>query len=489
MAQIDVTTLTLTDARAALAAGDYSAVELTEALLARIAAVEPQVDAFLTVTAEHARAQAQAADARRAAGGAVPLLNGLPVAIKDIISTAGIATTAGSRILEGFVPPYDATVTARLNDAGAVMLGKLNCDEFAMGSSNEASGYKPTRNPWDTTRVPGGSSGGSGAAIAACEALGTLGTDTGGSVRLPAALCGVTGLKPTYGRISRYGVIAFASSLEQVGPMAWSTADVALLLQVLAGVDPLDSTTADEPVPNYLAALTGDIRGLRIGIPREYRGAGIEAGVQAAINAAANVLSDMGAELVEVSLPHTNYALPAYYIIAPAEASANLARYDGVRYGQRAPGETMWEQIELTRGQLFGPEVRRRVMLGTYALSAGYYDAYYRRAQQVRTLIRRDFAHAFAHVDMLLAPTSPTIAFKLGEKVDDPVTMYLTDVYTISANMAGIPGISLPCGFSEGMPVGLQLLGQPFDEASLLRVADAYQRVTDWHRQRPALHR
>lgn len=479
-------TLTITAARAALQAGDITAVELTEAILARIDAVEPRIKAFLTVTGEQALEQARAADARRN-GQDTPLLNGIPLAIKDLITTKGVRTTCASRILENFVPPFDATAVVRLCEAGAVLVGKVNCDEFGMGSSTENSGYHATSNPWDTTRVPGGSSGGSAAAVAAGEALGTLGTDTGGSVRQPAALCGISGLKPTYGRISRYGLVAFGSSLDQIGPMAWTAADIALLLQVMAGHDPLDGTSTQEPVPDYSAALTGDIRGLRIGMPREYFVGGMDAGVEQVTRDAIAVLRDQGAEVVEVSLPHTSYALPTYYIIAPAEASANLARYDGIRYGPRIQGGSMWDDIERTRGELFGAEVRRRIMLGTYSLSAGYYDAYYKRAQQVRTLISRDFREAFTQVDVLVTPTSPTVAFPIGQKVDDPVSMYLSDVFTITANMAGVPGLVVPCGFSKGLPVGLQLFGKPFDEALLLRVGDAYQRVTTWHTQRPSL--
>ncbi len=477
--------LTMTQARAALDAGETTALELTEAFLARIAHTEPQVQAFLHLTAEQARAQAQAADAQR--GTATSPLHGIPLAIKDVICTKDVPTTCASRILEGFVPPYNATVIERLEQAGAVMLGKLNCDEFAMGSSTENSAYQITRNPWDLERVPGGSSGGSAAAVAAMQAPATLGTDTGGSVRQPAALCGISALKPTYGRVSRYGLIAFASSLDQIGPLAWSAADLALVLQVIAGHDPRDGTSAPEPVPDYTAALTGDVRGLKIGIPQEYFIEGTEPGVAAAVQQAFAVLQAQGAELVEISLPHTMYAIPAYYVIAPAEASANLARYDGVRYGVRQPGESLWEQIERTRGELFGAEVRRRIMIGTYVLSAGYYDAYYRRAQKVRTLIKQDFTQAFAEVDLIATPTSPTVAFKVGQKADDPLAMYLSDVFTVTANMAGIPGLVVPCGFSEGLPIGLQLLGRPFAEAMLLRVGDAYQRVTDWHTHRPTL--
>lgn len=477
--------LTVAAARRALDAGELSSLELTDALLSRIEAVEPRVQAYLSVTAEAARAAARAADEGRT-GNDGPL-HGIPLAIKDVICTAGVPTSAGSRILEGFVPPYDATVVERLQAAGAISLGKLNCDEFAMGSSTENSAFQATRNPWDLSRVPGGSSGGSAAAVAAGLAPATLGTDTGGSIRQPAALCGISGLKPTYGRVSRYGLIAFGSSLDQIGPLAWTVADLALVLQVIAGHDPRDGTSANEPVPDYSAALSGDVRGLRIGVPREYFVEGMEPGVAAATRAAIEVLRDQGAELVDVSLPHTKYALPTYYIIAPAEASANLARFDGVRYGPREEGRGMWDEIELTRGRRFGAEVRRRIMLGTYALSAGYYDAYYKRAQQVRTLIKRDFDQVFTQVDLLAAPTSPLVAFPLGQKLDDPLAMYLSDVCTLPINLAGVPGLVVPAGFSDGLPVGLQLIGRPFDEATLLRAGDAYQRATDWHTRRPSL--
>ncbi|MCU0493728.1 MAG: Asp-tRNA(Asn)/Glu-tRNA(Gln) amidotransferase subunit GatA [Chloroflexaceae bacterium] len=478
--------LTVTEARAALDAGDITAVALTEALLARIAALEPTIHAFLAVTGEQALAQARAADAARGQPGNGPM-HGIPIAIKDVLCTEGVPTTCGSRILEGFTPPYDATVVARLKQGGAVLLGKVNCDEFAMGSSTENSAYGVTTNPWDTSRVPGGSSGGSAAAVAARQAPASLGTDTGGSIRLPAAFCGISGIKPTYGRVSRYGLVAYGSSLDQIGPMAWTVADLAMVLQVIAGHDQLDSTSMTTPVPDYRAALTGDIRGLRVGVPQEYFVEGMEPGVEHAVRTAIQTLRDMGAELVEVSLPHTRYALPTYYIIAPAEASANLARYDGVRFGPRVPGDSMWEEIERTRGTLFGAEVRRRIMLGTYALSAGYYDAYYKRAQQVRTLIRRDFQTVFEQVDVLAAPTAPTVAFPIGQKMDDPLAMYLTDVCTLPINLAGVPGLVVPCGFSANLPVGLQLIGKPFDESTLLRVGEAYQRQTDWHTRRPGI--
>jgi aspartyl-tRNA(Asn)/glutamyl-tRNA(Gln) amidotransferase subunit A len=477
--------MTISALQRALDAGDTSSVELTDAFLSRINAVEPQVKAFITITAEQAREQARVADANRAKKNTNSPLHGIPLAIKDVICTEGVRTTCASRILDDFTPPYNATVITRLSDAGAIMIGKTNCDEFAMGSSTENSGYYPTHNPWDLTRVPGGSSGGSAAAVAAGEVPGSLGTDTGGSIRQPAALCGVCGLKPTYGRVSRYGLVAYASSLDQIGPMARTVEDLALLLQAMSGHDPLDGTSVPEPVPDYRAALTGDLRGIRVGVPGEYFVEGMDAGIDQVTREAINVLLSLGAELVEVSLPHTKYALPCYYIIAPAEASSNLMRYDGVRYGMRVSAETMWDEIEQTRGEGFGAEVRRRIMLGTYALSAGYYDAYYLRAQQVRTLIRRDFEEVFKQVHLLATPTSPTVAFPIGQKVDDPLAMYLSDIFTLNVNLAGLPGLVVPCGFSDNLPVGLQLIGKPFDEATLLRVGDAYQRETNWHTQRP----
>jgi aspartyl-tRNA(Asn)/glutamyl-tRNA(Gln) amidotransferase subunit A len=476
--------LTIADARELLDKGEISSVELTQAYLDRIVAVDNQVRAFLAIDDESALEQARAADND---GRDNANLLGIPLAIKDVISTEGLTTTCGSKMLEEYVPPYDATVIKRLKSSGAVLLGKTNCDEFAMGSSTENSAYFPTRNPWDLARVPGGSSGGSAAAVAAVEAPGALGTDTGGSIRQPAAFCGVSGLKPTYGRVSRYGLVAFGSSLDQIGPFARTARDCAILLGAIAGHDPLDSTSAPQPVADYTTALTGDVRGLKIGVPREYFIEGLESGVEARVRTAIDALRDAGAETVEVSLPHTKYALPVYYIIAPAEASSNLARYDGVRYGSQVPDETYWDALEKTRGLGFGPEVRRRIMLGTYALSAGYYDAYYKRAQQVRTLIRRDFQQVFEQVDILAAPTTPTVAFKIAEKTDDPLAMYLEDVFTLPISLSGLPGLVVPCGFSEDMPVGLQLVGRPFDEATLLRAGDAYQRVTDWHTQLPSL--
>jgi len=480
--------LTIHQARALLDAGEISAVELTQAVLDRILSVDNAVKAYLTLTPEAALEQARAADA--AMGGqpqGLPL-RGIPIAVKDILCTAGIPTTCGSRILEDFIPPYDATVVARLKAAGAIILGKTNTDEFAMGSSTENSAFFPTHNPWDLERVPGGSSGGSAAAVAAGECLGALGTDTGGSVRQPAALCGIVGLKPTYGRVSRYGLIAFASSLDQVGVLTRDVTDAAILLNVIAGHDPLDSTSLDAPVPDATAALTGDIRGMRVGVPREYFIPGMQPEVEAAVRAALEKLADLGAEIVEVSLPHTDYALPVYYLIAPAEASANLARYDGVRYGLRIVGNSLEDTYKQTRGQGFGPEVKRRIMLGTYALSAGYYDAYYLKAQKVRTLIKGDFDRAFQQVDVIVTPTSPTTAFRIGEKTDDPIQMYLSDIFTLSVNLAGICGINVPCGFdAQGLPIGMQIMGPALGETTILRVAYAYEQATDWHTRRPPL--
>ena len=491
----DLTSLSLADAAALLRRRAVSSLELTQAALARIEAVDPQVKAFLTVTAERALEQARAADARRARGDEHPLL-GMPIAIKDVICTEGVRTTAGSRILENFVPPYDATVVVRLKTAGAVIVGKTNTDEFAMGSSTENSGFFPTRNPWDLRRVPGGSSGGSAAAVASGMAFAALGSDTGGSIRQPAAFCGVAGMKPTYGRVSRYGLIAFGSSLDQIGPMTRSVGDTAAVLAVIAGEDPADATSAPEPVPDYASALEqggGDIRGSRIGVPWSLLDQGVDPEVRRAIDAALQVLQARGATLVNVDLPHAKHAIAVYYLVATAEASSNLARYDGVRYGYRADCTELRAMYAKTRAQGFGPEVKRRIMLGTYVLSAGYYDAYYLKAQQVRTLILRDYEHAFGGphaVDVIAMPTSPTAAFRLGERVSDPLQMYLADIFTVSANLAGLPAISVPCGFTaDQLPVGLQLTGRRFDEATLLRVADAYERDTAWWTQHPPIAR
>ncbi len=482
-----LTDLTLTEAQRKLRAGEITAVELTQAHLDRIRALEPALHAFLTVTAERALDAAAGADRRRAAGKDSPLL-GIPLAIKDVLATEGVPTTCGSRILEGFLPPYTGTAVQKLFDAGAVMLGKTNTDEFAMGSSTENSGYGVTHNPWDLDRVPGGSSGGSAAAVAARMALGALGTDTGGSVRQPAAFCGTCALKPSYGRVSRYGLIAFASSLDQIGVFGRCAEDLAALLSVIAGHDPRDSTSMDLPVPDYTAALTGDVAGLRIGVPREVFIDGMQPAVEQAIRAAIDQFAALGADIREISLPHTEYGLPVYYIIAPAEASANLARFDGVRYGPRHAQGALWPTYKATRGQGFGAEVKRRIMLGTYALSAGYYDAYYLKAQKVRTLIKQDFDRAFGDVDVIVAPTTPTTAFRIGEKAGDPMQMYLSDVFTLPASLAGIAGASIPCGVDEaGLPVGMQLLGAAFDEPTVLRAAHAYQQVTGWHRRAPAL--
>lgn len=471
---------------------EISSVELTQAVLDHIADVDPQVHAYLTVTAEQALAAARRADEALAArsydASAQPLL-GVPMSIKDVLSTAGVVTTAGSRILEGFTPVYDATVVRRLRDAGAHLVGKTNPDEFAMGSSTENSAYGVTRNPWDLARVPGGSSGGSAAAMAADEGIFALGTDTGGSVRQPAGLTNTVGLRPSYGRVSRWGMLAFASSLDQVGPMTKDVRDAALVLNLLAGADEYDSTTVNVPVPNYLDALKGEsLRGVRVGVPREYFVEGMAAGVERAVRAAIAHLESLGAEIHELSLPHTQYALPTYYILAPAEASANLARYDGVKYGLRAEVEgDVWDVIRATRGQGFGAEVKRRIMLGTYALSTGYYDAYYVKAQKVRTLIKQDFDAAFDRVDVLVSAVSPTPAFRIGEKADDPLQMYLADVLTLAQPLAGIPAISIPAGMADGLPVGLQIMSRAFQEEKMLRVAYAYEQTTDWHNLKPEL--
>jgi len=479
---VDLHSLTIEQAGALLAKREISAVELTRATLERIGATEPQIHSFITVTEEVALAQARAADERRARGETGPLL-GIPVGIKDIILTKGIRTTAGSKILGNFVAPYDATVTRKLLDAGAVCVGKTNCDEFAMGSSTENSAFEVTRNPWDHERVPGGSSGGSASAIAARQCLGTLGTDTGGSIRQPAACCGIVGIKPTYGRVSRYGVVAYASSLDQVGPMAKTVSGCTHLLQVIAGHDRSDSTSVNRPVPDYAARLDGSAQGLRIGIPREYFVEGMQPEVEQAVRAAVRILERLGARVSEVSLPHTEYAIPAYYLIATAEASSNLARYDGVRYGLRtAESDGLLAMYQRSRAAGFGTEVKRRIMLGTYALSAGYYDAYYLKAQKVRTLIRRDFEKVFASQDVIVTPTAPTTAFRIGEKTSDPLQMYLSDIFTISVNLAGLPGLSLPCGFdASGLPIGLQIVGRPFEEETVFRAAHAYEQATDWH--------
>ncbi len=477
---MDPTLLTLTELRAALRRGEVSSVAVTEAMLERIAEHDNDIQSYITISDELALEQAAEADVRLAAGETTPLL-GVPVAVKDIISTCGVETTAGSKILEGFIPPYDAFVVSQLKQAGAVILGKTNTDEFAMGSSTENSAYFTTHNPWDLTRVPGGSSGGSAAAVAARLAFAALGTDTGGSVRQPASFCSVVGLRPTYGRMSRWGVIAFASSLDQVGTFGRTVADCTALFQATAGHDPRDSTSIPAGVPDYEAALTGDITGLRVGVPKEYFISGIDPEVEATVRAAIAKLAELGADIREISLPHTEYALPVYYLIAPAEASANLARYDGVRFGPRLPGRDQVATVEKTRS-LFGPEVKRRIMLGAYALSAGYYDAYYGRAQRVRTLLKGDFQRAFEQVDVIATPTSPTTAFTIGERAEDPLSMYLADIFTLSLNLSAGCGLSVPCGFdSRGLPIGLQLIGDTLQEATILNAAYAYEQATPWH--------
>jgi aspartyl-tRNA(Asn)/glutamyl-tRNA(Gln) amidotransferase subunit A len=483
---MDAAFLTISEMAALLSRGETSSLELTDTLLQRIDALQERTGAFLLVTHDLARQQAKDADRRKQAGESGSLL-GIPMALKDVLSTPGIRTTCGSKILETYVPRYEATVVRRLREAGAVLVGKTNMDEFAMGSSNENSGFFPVRNPWDSDRVPGGSSGGSAVAVAAGMVPFALGTDTGGSIRQPAALTGTVGLKPTYGRVSRYGLIAFASSLDQIGPLTRSVRDAAIVLHAIAGRDPLDSTSVARPVPDYDAALREELRGLRIGVPREFLGEGLDPAVEQAVRESLEIFSGLGASLQEVSLPHTEHALSTYYIISPAEAMANLARYDGVRYGLSVPGATIWDEFLATREQGFGDEVKRRILLGTYVLSAGYYDAYYVKAQQVRTLVCQDYERAFEQVDLLVGPTSPTVAFKLGERLADPLQMYLSDVYTVPANMAGICGISLPCGFSEGLPIGLQILGPPFGEEAILKAAHAFERVTPYARQHPDL--
>ena len=476
-----LTELTIAGARDGLAHGSFSALELAEAHIAAMEAARG-LNAFITETPEVARARARASDARRAKGEAAGPMDGIPVAVKDLFCTEGVLTTAGSHILDGFTPRYESTVTANLNAAGAVMLGKTNLDEFAMGSANVTSYHGPVINPWRAAdgkdRVPGGSSGGSAAAVAGHLAPGAIGTDTGGSIRQPASFCGIVGLKPTYGRCSRWGIVAFASSLDQAGPLTRDVRDAAIMLGAMAGHDPRDSTSAPMDVPDFEAALSGDIRGLRVGIPKEYRLDGMPGEIEALWQQGVAWLRDAGAETVDVSLPHTKYALPTYYIVAPAEASSNLARYDGVRYGLRVDGDSLDDMYENTRGAGFGAEVQRRVLIGTYVLSAGYYDAYYLKAQQVRTLIARDFEDAFARVDVLLTPTAPSEAFVVGEKMDDPIAMYLNDIFTGPTSLAGLPGISVPAGLGgDGLPLGLQIIGRPFDEETMLRAADVLERA------------
>ena len=478
--------LTLAGISRALAAGEFSSEEITRALLARVGQLDPQLNSFITVTEELAIGQARAADARRAAGETGALL-GAPIAHKDLFCTKDVLTTCASKILSNFQAPYDATVVEKLAAAGVVSLGKLNMDEFAMGSASESSFYGAVKNPWDTSRVAGGSSGGSAAAVAARLVPAATGTDTGGSIRQPAALTNLTGLKPTYGRVSRWGMIAYASSLDQGGPMARTAEDCALLLQAMAGFDPKDSTSVDAPVDDYLAALTQPLAGLKVGLPKEYFGAGLDSRIGDAVLAVAEELKRLGASVQEISLPNLQHAIPAYYVIAPAEASSNLSRFDGVRYGYRCENPVNLEDLyKRSRSEGFGAEVKRRIMVGTYALSAGYYDAYYLKAQKIRRLIKNDFVAAFSQVDLILGPTTPNPAWQLGTKVDDPVAAYLEDIYTITANLAGIPGLSMPAGFVDGLPVGVQLLAPYFAEGRLLNVAHQYQQVTDWHTRAPA---
>jgi len=480
--------LTIHEAHQLLKKRELSSVELTKGVLERIHHVEDKVRCFVTITEDAALAQARDADERIKAGKLSPL-TGIPALIKDNMCTRGVKTTCSSKMLQNFVPPYDAAVVERLKAAGMVMLGKGNMDEFAMGSSTENSAFFATHNPWDLNRVPGGSSGGSAASVAAGEAVYSLGSDTGGSIRQPAGFCSVVGLKPTYGLVSRYGLVAFASSLDQIGPLTKDATDCALVMNVIAGHDARDSTSVDQPVPDYTKSLVSGLKGLRIGVPKEYFVKGMESGVEQVMRQAIAKLEELGARVEwEVSLPHTPYALACYYIIAPSEAMANLARYDGVKYGFSArEAENMWDAMEKTRQYGFGPEVKRRIMLGTYALSAGYYEAYYLKAQKVRTLISREFAQAFTKYDALITPTSPTVPFRIGEKTDDPLQMYLSDVCTLPINIAGIPGMSVPAGFVDGLPVGMQILGKPFSEETLFRVAYAYEQATGWQKQRPKI--
>ncbi len=480
--------LTIHQAHDLLKRKEASSLELTKAVLKRIAEVEEKVGAIVSITEDQALSQAEQAD-KRISDGDFASLTGIPALIKDNMCTKGIRTTCSSRMLENFVPPYDATVVERLKEAGMVMVGKTNMDEFAMGSSTENSALFLTHNPWGLDRVPGGSSGGSAVSVATGEAIYALGSDTGGSIRQPAGFCSVVGFKPTYGRVSRYGLVAFASSLDQIGPLTKDVADSALVMNAIASYDPRDSTSANYPVPDYTKSLVPDLRGLRLGVPKEYFVEGMEKGVEEVMRTAIAKLEELGAEVDwEVSLPHTKYALAAYYIIAPSEAMANLARYDGVKYGfSFQEAESMWDAMEKTRQFGFGPEVKRRIILGTYALSAGYYDAYYLKAQKVRTLIRREFEDAFERFDALITPTSPTVPFKIGEKVDDPLQMYLSDVCTLPINIAGIPGLSIPAGFSDGLPVGMQIIGKPFSEETLLRIGFAYEQATGWGERRPEI--
>ncbi len=478
--------LTLKEASHRLSQKKISSVELTESVLGRIKETQPKLNSFVLVTEEEALKTAKNVDEKRAKGQKLSALAGIPIALKDIFLTQGIRTTCCSKILSNFFPPYDCTVVKKLKENDFVLVGKLNQDEFAMGSSNENSFYGSVKNPWDLERTPGGSSGGSAAAVASDQCLGAFGTDTGGSVRQPASLSGVVGIKPTYGRVSRYGIIAFASSLDQVGPLGKSVTDVALLLKAVAGYDPHDSTSANLPVPDYTKFLKKDVKGLCIGVPKEYFVEGMQPSVEKVTQEAIAHLKKMGAKVIHISLPHTEYAVPTYYLIATAEASSNLARYDGVKYGYRAKAQTLQQMYRKTRGEGFGREVKRRVMLGTFVLSSGYYDAYYKKASQVRTLIKKDFEEAFKKCDLIVTPTSPTTAFKLGEKLDDPLQMYLSDIFTISTNLAALPGLVLPCGFDEkNLPIGLQILGPHFKEETLFHLAYAYEQSTDWHKRKP----
>ena len=480
--------LTLDDAGKRLRKREFSSLELTEAVFQRIAASDDKIHAYLTVARDDGLEQARQADKRLKQDSGISPLLGIPIAVKDNFLTCGLRTTCASKILGEFIPPYDAATVQKLRAAGAVITGKTNLDEFAMGSSAENSAFFPTRNPWNLERIPGGSSGGSAAAVASDQCIAALGTDTGGSIRQPAACCGIVGLKPTYGRVSRYGIVAFASSMDQVGPMTKDVRDAALLLEAIAGYDPGDSTSVNRAVPRYASSLTEPVKGLRLGIPKEYFVAGMQVEVERAVRTAIRELEKTGAVVEEISLPHTEYAVAVYYIVATAEASSNLARYDGMRYGRRAQAQDLTETYMISRDEGFGAEVKRRIMLGTYALSAGYYDAYYLKAQKVRTLIKRDFDEAFKRCDVIVTPTAPTTAFKLGEKTQDPLQMYLSDIYTISINLAGLPALSLPCGFdSEGMPIGLQIIGKPFDESTIFGVAYNYEQATEWHKKRPRI--
>ena len=485
---MNINALTVFEAHQGLRSRDFSSVELTEAILRRIDETDNKIRAYVTLCGDRALQQAEAADRRLSEATEVHPVLGIAVAIKDNFLMEGVRTTCASKILANFMPPYDATVIARLRSAGSVFTGKTNLDEFAMGSSTENSAFNVTCNPWDLTRVPGGSSGGSAAAVAAGQCLAALGTDTGGSIRQPAAYCGIVGLKPTYGRVSRYGIVAFASSMDQVGPLTKDVRDCALMLEAIAGYDQTDSTSVNLTAPRYSAALTGEIRGIRVGVPKEYFVAGMQPEVEQSVRQAIHQLQRLGAETREISLPHTEYAVAVYYVIATAEASSNLARYDGMRFGHRARANDLTEMYMKTREEGFGAEVKRRIMLGTYALSAGYYDAYYLKAQKVRSLIKNDFDRAFKVCDVIVTPTAPTTAFRLGEKTADPLQMYLSDIYTLSINLAGLPALSLPCGFDfDGLPIGMQIIGKHFDESTVLRLAYGYEQATEWHKQTPKL--